>query len=41
MAELLCTKIPPNEVLLAHPNIGVVVRRAHVSQLKDCFVMLC
>ena len=27
----------PNVVLLANPDTGVIVRRAHVSQLKPCF----
>jgi len=26
----------PNVVLLANPDTGVIIRRAHVSQLKPC-----
>jgi len=28
--------VRPNVVLLAHPETGVITRRAHVSQLKPC-----
>ena len=28
--------VRPNLVLLANPDTGVIIRRAHVSQLKSC-----
>jgi len=34
----IAREIRPNVVLLADPNTGVVVKRAHVSQLKPCVV---
>ena len=41
---LIAKVVGPNSVLLANPDTGVVVRRAHVSQLKpfvlyDCVVI--
>jgi hypothetical protein len=33
---VICKEVRPNVVLLAHPDPGVVTRRAHVSQLKKC-----
>jgi len=29
--------VRPNVVLLANPDIGVIIRRTHVSQLKPCY----
>jgi hypothetical protein len=33
---VIVKEIRPNVVLLAHPDTGVIARRAHVSQLKGC-----
>jgi len=33
---VIAREIRPNVVMLANPSTGVVVRRAHVSQLKSC-----
>jgi hypothetical protein len=33
---VIVKEVRPNVVLLAHPDTGVIVRRAHVSQLKKC-----
>jgi hypothetical protein len=33
---VIVKEVRPNVVLLAHPDTGVIVRRAHVSQLKEC-----
>ena len=33
---VIAREIRPNVVLLANPSTGVVIRRAHVSQLKSC-----
>jgi len=33
---VIAKEVWPNVVLLAHPDTGVIVRRAHVSQLKKC-----
>ena len=29
--------VRPNVVLLANPDTGVIIRRAHISQLKPCY----
>jgi hypothetical protein len=33
---VIVKEVRPNVVLLVHPDTGVTVRRAHVSQLKKC-----
>jgi hypothetical protein len=33
---VIAKEVRPNVVLLAHPDTGVIIRRAHVSQLKKC-----
>ena len=33
---VIVNEVRPNVVLLAHPDTGVIIRRAHVSQLKRC-----